>query len=324
RRRRARRPPPARGDRVAGRPGDRPRAGRRRRRRPARPPRPRAAGPGGRRGGRRCGRRRGAGPPRALRRPRLRHGLPDLRGGRRLPPRPAGGGRGRPGRGRAPPARRPAGPQRLAGPPLGRPHPERPRRRARGPGPALRPGVDRRAARRGPLGGRAPGHPHLSGGSLPWRRGRAHHARAGRGRPGGDAGHRDPRRPAARGALLHRPRRRHGVGGGRRRAAVDPRPAPGGDTVWSAVDAKPKSTLALRRLDNVRANPAASLLVAHYEDDWTRLWWVRLDGSARIVDREEERDRALGALATKYIQYQGSPPPGPVLALDVTTWRAWP
>src|SRR5690606_7763538 len=83
---------------------------------PARPPRPRAAGPGGRRGGRRCGRRRGAGPPRALRRPRLRHGLPDLRGGRRLPPRPAGGGRGRPGRGRAPPARRPAGPQCLAGP----------------------------------------------------------------------------------------------------------------------------------------------------------------------------------------------------------------
>lgn len=97
-----------------------------------------------------------------------------------------------------------------------------------------------------------------------------------------------------------------------------------GDVVYTAVDAKPKSTLALRRLDNVRANPAASLLVDHYEDDWTRLWWVRLDGSARIVDREEERDRALGALATKYIQYQGSPPPGPVLALDVTTWRAWP
>src|SRR5690606_37163913 len=47
------------------------------------------------------------------------------------------------------------------------------------------------------------------------------------------------------------------------------------DTVWSAVDAKPKSTLALRRLENVRANPAASLLVDHYEDDWTRLWWVR-------------------------------------------------
>jgi len=97
-----------------------------------------------------------------------------------------------------------------------------------------------------------------------------------------------------------------------------------GDTVWSAVDAKPKTTLALRRLENVRADPAASLLVHHYDDDWTRLWWVRLDGRARVVDGEEERNRALGALATKYLQYQGMPPPGPVLALDVTTWRAWP
>src|SRR5690606_26707603 len=99
---------------------------------------------------------------RSLRRPRLRDGLPDLRRRRRLPPRPAGGGRGRPRRGRAPPPRRAAGALGLAGPPVGGPHPERPRRRARGPGPAVGPRVDRRAACRGPVGGRAPGPARLS------------------------------------------------------------------------------------------------------------------------------------------------------------------
>jgi PPOX class probable F420-dependent enzyme len=43
------------------------------------------------------------------------------------------------------------------------------------------------------------------------------------------------------------------------------------DTVYSAVDAKPKSTLALRRLDNLKANTAASLIVDHYDEDWTSL-----------------------------------------------------
>ncbi len=54
-----------------------------------------------------------------------------------------------------------------------------------------------------------------------------------------------------------------------------------GDRIYTAVDAKAKSTLALRRLDNVRAHPGVSLLVDHYEDDWSALWWVRIDGTAR-------------------------------------------
>lgn len=95
-------------------------------------------------------------------------------------------------------------------------------------------------------------------------------------------------------------------------------------TVYTAIDAKPKSTLALQRLQNIRSNGAASLLVDHYEEDWTTLWWVRVDGPGRIVDENLERHQALGLLAAKYEQYRRTPPPGPVLAIDVDRWRMWP
>jgi PPOX class probable F420-dependent enzyme len=95
-------------------------------------------------------------------------------------------------------------------------------------------------------------------------------------------------------------------------------------TVYSAVDAKPKSTLALRRLENVKRNPSCSLLVDHYAEAWTELWWVRLDGSGRVIEGGDERERALTLLQAKYEQYRETTPPGPVLALDIETWRMWP
>ena len=97
-----------------------------------------------------------------------------------------------------------------------------------------------------------------------------------------------------------------------------------GEVVFSAVDAKPKSTLALRRLDNLAAHRQACLLVDCYEDDWSKLWWIRLDCSGRVLADGDERDRALDLLAAKYPQYRSARPPGPVIALDVTTWRSWP
>jgi PPOX class probable F420-dependent enzyme len=98
-----------------------------------------------------------------------------------------------------------------------------------------------------------------------------------------------------------------------------------GAVVYSAVDSKPKTTLALGRLTNVRAHPVASLLVDEYnDDDWSALWWVRVDGHARIVEDAAERARALRLLAAKYSQYARTLPPGAVLAIDVTHWRAWP
>ncbi len=71
-----------------------------------------------------------------------------------------------------------------------------------------------------------------------------------------------------------------------------------GDRVYSVVDAKPKRTRALRRLANVRENPAVALLVDHYDDaDWSSLWWVRAEGQARVLGPDElEARRAIALL----------------------------
>jgi PPOX class probable F420-dependent enzyme len=92
-----------------------------------------------------------------------------------------------------------------------------------------------------------------------------------------------------------------------------------GGRIVTAVDAKPKATTALARLDNVRATGRASLLVDHYEEDWTRLWWVRVDGPAEVI----ESDAAIDALATKYEQYRAARPAGPVIAIAPERWRSW-
>lgn len=97
-----------------------------------------------------------------------------------------------------------------------------------------------------------------------------------------------------------------------------------GDVVLTAVDHKPKSTMALRRLDNVRANPYASLLVDHYDDDWAGLWWVRVDGPAHVAEGGPDRDRARELLAAKYDQYRLRPPEGPAIVIRIERWRSWP
>jgi PPOX class probable F420-dependent enzyme len=96
-----------------------------------------------------------------------------------------------------------------------------------------------------------------------------------------------------------------------------------GDTLYSAVDHKPKRSRTLRRIENARARPDVTVLVDHYEEDWRRLWWIRVRGRARVLDDGEERERALSLLAEKYEQYRSQPPDGPVLAVDITEVRDW-
>jgi PPOX class probable F420-dependent enzyme len=95
------------------------------------------------------------------------------------------------------------------------------------------------------------------------------------------------------------------------------------DTIYFAVDAKPKRAVELQRLKNIRANPAVCVLVDHYENDWTRLWWVRVDGTARIVEDRAEAERALDLLARRYVQYARTRPPGPVVAITVDRISGW-
>ena len=96
-----------------------------------------------------------------------------------------------------------------------------------------------------------------------------------------------------------------------------------GDTLYSAVDRKPKRSRTLRRIENARVRHDVTILVDHYDEDWSRLWWLRLRGRARVLDEGDERDHALALLAEKYAQYRAEPPDGPVLAVDVTEIRAW-
>lgn len=94
-----------------------------------------------------------------------------------------------------------------------------------------------------------------------------------------------------------------------------------GDTIWSAIDGKPKRTSNLRRIRNITEDPRVAVLADQYEDDdWSQLWWVRADGEARVVDSD---DGALSLLVERYPQYAQAPPPGPLIAIEVQRWSGW-
>ncbi len=95
----------------------------------------------------------------------------------------------------------------------------------------------------------------------------------------------------------------------------------GEDVIVSAVDGKPKRSRKLRRLANIAAEPRVSVLADHYEQDWSRLWWVRADGTARVLD---EHPDGLAALVARYPQYREAAPAGPFVEITVHRWTAWP
>jgi len=96
-----------------------------------------------------------------------------------------------------------------------------------------------------------------------------------------------------------------------------------GDVIYTAVDAKPKSTRDLRRLSNIRGDPRVSVLAEHYDDDWRALWWVRADGQAAVIGDQAAMAAPIGLLADRYPQYRRDPPAGPVIAVRVTRWTGW-
>jgi PPOX class probable F420-dependent enzyme len=80
-----------------------------------------------------------------------------------------------------------------------------------------------------------------------------------------------------------------------------------GAVFYTAVDRKPKRVAPrqLARLRHIRSSPEVALLVDHYDEDWTRLWFVLARGKAALVPRSKERERAeaIRLLKAKYPQY---------------------
>jgi PPOX class probable F420-dependent enzyme len=96
-----------------------------------------------------------------------------------------------------------------------------------------------------------------------------------------------------------------------------------GDAIYSAVDGKPKRSTRLRRHDNIQAQPSVSVLVEHWAENWSRLWWVRADGLARVSGDPSTVQRVVDLLTRKYDQYHRVGVGGPVIEVDVHTWQGW-
>lgn len=90
--------------------------------------------------------------------------------------------------------------------------------------------------------------------------------------------------------------------------------------VFIPIDGKPKSGRRLRRVANIEANPAVSLLIDEYDDDWSRLRWLRADGTATIVDLSPTVARQL---REKYPQYETTAIGDTAIRIQVAHTQAW-
>jgi PPOX class probable F420-dependent enzyme len=113
-----------------------------------------------------------------------------------------------------------------------------------------------------------------------------------------------------------------------------------GELLCFAVDeVKPKRDARLARLDDIARDPRVTLLVDHYDADWSALWWVRIDGTAAVHGTPHTdgtlhtdgtphtdgalRERALDELAAKYPPYRAARPAGPVVIVTPRRWSGW-
>jgi len=99
-----------------------------------------------------------------------------------------------------------------------------------------------------------------------------------------------------------------------------------GEAIYSVLDAKPKSTplRQLRRVRNILANPQVSLVVDHYEEDWSRLRYVLVSGEAGLLEAGEEWSRAIVLLREKYPQYRDmNLDESPVIKITPVRFTPW-
>ena len=98
------------------------------------------------------------------------------------------------------------------------------------------------------------------------------------------------------------------------------------NTVYFTIDEKPKRKPAgqLRRLANLHANPFAALVVDRYDEDWSRLGWVMVQGRAAVLESGPEHDLAQASLRARYPQLATMRIEGlPVVAVRVDHVASW-
>jgi PPOX class probable F420-dependent enzyme len=94
--------------------------------------------------------------------------------------------------------------------------------------------------------------------------------------------------------------------------------------LYVTIDRKPKRGAPLKRLRNIAENPAVAVVVDRYDEDWTQLGWVMLQGRAEILEAGAEHDRAQALLRARYPQLAAMDIADlPVIALRVARAVAW-
>jgi PPOX class probable F420-dependent enzyme len=98
-----------------------------------------------------------------------------------------------------------------------------------------------------------------------------------------------------------------------------------GLSLYITVDEKPKRMdVPLKRLRNIQENPAVAVSVDRWDEDWTRLGWIMLRGSAEILAAGAEHDQAQERLRARYPQYRPMALEGlPVIAVRIGRVLAW-
>jgi len=100
-----------------------------------------------------------------------------------------------------------------------------------------------------------------------------------------------------------------------------------GDLLYFVVDEKPKAPgKLLKRMRNIAENPAVALLVDRYDEDWTRLEYLLLQGRAELVGSVAEFERVVELLRSRYPQYRGmrlEPGRNPLVRIEPSAVHHW-
>jgi len=99
------------------------------------------------------------------------------------------------------------------------------------------------------------------------------------------------------------------------------------DVLYTPLDRKPKRDddwHALRRVRNIETNGRVAIVVDRYDEDWSQLAWVMVEGVATILETGDDRDAAVALLNEKYAQYETLSLEGrPIVRVEIERASEW-